>query len=264
MAIAGWSRGLAARGGGRPDEAHVHLSEVVGRDIRSSHPMVAMAATGDIVEAAVAVGDEETAASAMAALEHLAVGTGQPWACAVLARCRAWTCPTGGERQFAAALRHHADGSRPFEHGRTLLAYGARLVLTDPERRMLAAIEEAERIRDATGAWMANQFANPANPRIHYETTAPELWQQLDARMDAFVYGSGTGGTISGVGRFLRERSPGTIVVAVEPPQEGCVHVRRSPAKQVLAVAERGDAFGEEHRSEAADAQVEARGREAV
>ena len=64
---------------------------------------------------------------------------------------------------------------------------------------MLAAIEEAERIRDATGAWMANQFANPANPRIHYETTAPELWAQMQGRIDAFVYGSGTGGTISGV-----------------------------------------------------------------
>jgi cysteine synthase A len=115
------------------------------------------------------------------------------------------------------------------ERKRTLLAYGARLVLTDPDRRMLAAIEEAERIRDSTGAWMANQFANPANPRIHYETTAPELWRQLDGRIDAFVYGSGTGGTIAGVGRFLREHSPRTIVVAVEPA--------RSP---VLSGGERG------------------------
>jgi cysteine synthase A len=103
------------------------------------------------------------------------------------------------------------------ERKRTLLAYGAEIVLTDPERRMLAAIEEAERIRDATGAWMPNQFDNPANPRIHYETTAPELWDQLGGRIDAFVYGSGTGGTISGVGRFLKERRPGILVVAVEP-----------------------------------------------
>jgi cysteine synthase A len=103
------------------------------------------------------------------------------------------------------------------ERKRTLRAYGARLVLTDPERRMLAAIEEAERIRDSTGAWMANQFGNPANPRIHYETTAPELWAQMGHRIDAFVYGSGTGGTISGVGRFLRDRGSRTIVVAVEP-----------------------------------------------
>ena len=115
------------------------------------------------------------------------------------------------------------------ERKRTLHAYGAELVLTDPERRMLAAIEEAERIRDTTGAWMPNQFTNPANPRVHYETTAPELWAQLDGRIDAFVYGSGTGGTISGVGRFLKERRPDTLVVAVEPA--------RSP---VLSGGERG------------------------
>jgi cysteine synthase A len=103
------------------------------------------------------------------------------------------------------------------ERLRTLSAYGAELVLTDPERRMLAAIEEAERIRDATGAWMPNQFANPANPRIHYTTTGPEIWQQMDQRVDAFVYGSGTGGTISGVGRFLKERRRSIQVIAVEP-----------------------------------------------
>jgi len=100
------------------------------------------------------------------------------------------------------------------ERKRTLAAYGAALVLTDPERRMLAAIEEAEKIRDATGAWMPNQFANPANPRVHYETTAPELWEQMEGRIDAFVYGSGTGGTISGVGRFLKERRPATTSVS--------------------------------------------------
>jgi cysteine synthase A len=115
------------------------------------------------------------------------------------------------------------------ERKRTLMAYGARLILTDPERRMLAAIEEAERFRDVTGAWMANQFANPANPRVHYETTGPELWEQLDGRIDAFVYGSGTGGTISGVGRFLKERNASARVIAVEPA--------RSP---VLSGGERG------------------------
>lgn len=115
------------------------------------------------------------------------------------------------------------------ERKRTLLAYGAKLVLTDPERRMLAAIEEAERIRDATGAWMANQFGNPANPQIHYATTGPELWQDLNGRIDAFVYGSGTGGTISGVGRYLRQRNAKVLVVAVEPA--------RSP---VLSGGERG------------------------
>jgi cysteine synthase A len=115
------------------------------------------------------------------------------------------------------------------ERKRTLLAFGATLVLTDPERRMLAAIEEAERIAAETGAWMPNQFANPANPRVHYETTGPEIWTQMGGRVDAFVYGSGTGGTISGVGRFLKEQRPETLVVAVEPA--------RSP---VLSGGERG------------------------
>ena len=103
------------------------------------------------------------------------------------------------------------------ERKRTLTAYGAELVLTDPERRMLAAIEEAERIRDETGAFLPHQFSNPANPRIHYETTAPEIWRDMDGRIDAFVYGSGTGGTISGVGRYLKERDPSIQVIAVEP-----------------------------------------------
>jgi cysteine synthase len=146
--------------------------------------------------------------------------------------------PTSGNTGIGLAQAASARGYRLIlcipasmseERKRTLRAFGAEIVLTDPDRRMLAAIEEAERIRDATGAWMPNQFANPANPRIHYETTAPELWSQMDGSIDAFVYGSGTGGTISGVGRFLKERRPDTLVVAVEPA--------RSP---VLSGGERG------------------------
>ena len=103
------------------------------------------------------------------------------------------------------------------ERIRTLEAYGAKLVLTDPELRMIAAIAEAERIRDSEGAFLPNQFSNPANPQAHYETTAPELWEAMEGRIDAFVYGSGTGGTITGVGRFLRERLDDVLIVAVEP-----------------------------------------------
>jgi cysteine synthase len=116
------------------------------------------------------------------------------------------------------------------ERKRTLRAYGAILILTDPERRMTAAIEEAERIVSETpGAWMPNQFENPANPLIHYQTTGPEIWAQMDGRIDAFMYGSGTGGTISGTGRFLKEQDPNIQVIALEPA--------RSP---VLSGGERG------------------------
>jgi len=107
--------------------------------------------------------------------------------------------------------------SMSLERKRTLTAYGARLVLTDPELRMLAAIEEAKAIVERTGAFLPNQFENPANPRMHYETTGPELFTALDGRLDAFVYGSGTGGTISGVGRYLKEMLDEVLVVAVEP-----------------------------------------------
>jgi cysteine synthase len=104
------------------------------------------------------------------------------------------------------------------ERKRTLLAYGAELVLTDPKRRMLAAIEEAKKLVSCTpNAWMPNQFENAANPRVHYETTGPELWKQMDGNIDAFVYGTGTGGTISGVGRYLKEQNPNIQIIAIEP-----------------------------------------------
>ena len=126
-----------------------------------------------------------------------------------------------GLAQIAAARGYKLvlclPSSMSVERKRTLRAYGAELVLTDRELRMIAAIAEAERIRDETGAFLPNQFSNPANPRSHYETTAPELWDGLDGRIDAFVYGSGTGGTISGVGKFLKERLDDVLIVAVEP-----------------------------------------------
>ena len=104
------------------------------------------------------------------------------------------------------------------ERKRTLLAYGAELVLTDPKRRMLAAIEEAKKLVSSTpNAWMPNQFENAANPRVHYETTGPELWTQMDGKIDAFVYGTGTGGTISGVGRYLKKQNPNIQIIAIEP-----------------------------------------------
>ena len=110
------------------------------------------------------------------------------------------------------------------ERMKTLRAYGADLVLTDPERRMLAAIEEAERIQRETGAFLPNQFSNPANPEIHYRTTGPEIREAMAGRIDAFVYGSGTGGTITGVGRCLKEHDPNVQVVMVEPGRSAVMH----------------------------------------
>jgi len=141
--------------------------------------------------------------------------------------------PTSGNTGIGLAQVASARGYRlilclpssmSMERKRTLKAYGAELVLTDPERRMLEAIEVAEAIRDREGAFMPDQFRNPANPRVHYEVTGPELWADLDGRIDTFVYGSGTGGTISGVGRFLKEQDPEIQVVAVEPGRSAVMH----------------------------------------
>jgi len=133
-----------------------------------------------------------------------------------------------GLAQVAAARGYRLilclPSSMSQERKSTLLAYGAELVLTDPELRMLAAIAEAERIAEETGAVLLNQFDNPANPEIHYRTTGPEIWEAMDGRIDAFVYGSGTGGTISGAGRYLRERDPSIEVVAVEPARSAVLH----------------------------------------
>ena len=110
------------------------------------------------------------------------------------------------------------------ERMKTLRAYGAELVLTDPERRMIAAIEEAERIQRDTGAFLPNQFSNPANPEVHYRTTGPEIRDAVPGRIDAFVYGSGTGGTVTGVGRCLKEHDPSVRVIVVEPGRSAVMH----------------------------------------
>ena len=99
-----------------------------------------------------------------------------------------------------------------------LKAYGAEVVLTGAQDGMAGAVEQAERILKATpGAMMCRQFANPANPEIHAKTTAEEIWNATGGKVDAFVAGVGTGGTLTGVGRVFRERKPDVRLVAVEP-----------------------------------------------
>ena len=104
------------------------------------------------------------------------------------------------------------------EERRSMLrAYGAQLVLTPGARGMAGAQEKAEEIARETGAFLPGQFDNPANPAAHLATTGPEIWEDTDGGVDVFVAGVGTGGTITGVGRYLKERKPKVKVVAVEP-----------------------------------------------
>ena len=104
------------------------------------------------------------------------------------------------------------------ERRMTMKAYGAELVLTPGAKGMAGAIAKAEELqKEIPDSIVAGQFVNPANPAAHYATTGPEIWQDTDGEVDVFVAGVGTGGTITGVGRYLKERKPGVRIVAVKP-----------------------------------------------
>lgn len=104
------------------------------------------------------------------------------------------------------------------ERRKLLAAFGAAIVLTDGKKGMRGAIEEAERLhREHKNSVICGQFVNPANPAAHYKTTGPELWSDAEGRLDAFVAGVGTGGTITGTAKYLKEQNPALRAVAVEP-----------------------------------------------
>ena len=127
-----------------------------------------------------------------------------------------------GLAALAAALGYRAvivmpDSMSP-ERVKLIAAYGAEVVLTPGAEGMSGAVAKAEEISARSpGSIVAGQFSNPANPRAHYETTGPEIWRDTDGRVAAFVCGVGTGGTITGVGRYLKEQDPAVRVIAMEP-----------------------------------------------
>lgn len=127
-----------------------------------------------------------------------------------------------GLAAIAAARGYHViivmPDSMSAERRLLMTAYGAKLVLTEGAKGMGGAIAKAEELaKEIPGAFLAGQFVNPANPRAHFETTGPEIWEDTDGAVDFFVAGVGTGGTITGTGSYLKSKKPQVQIVAVEP-----------------------------------------------